>query len=100
MERCKIKPAYHRSPAERLGAWLGDRFLRLLATALACIAIWFLIGWIVEGPFNLVAQGTAWGETETAPFSAAAPAVTAVRVTLCLFFGWFLMFRFRMARPH
>lgn len=98
MNRCKIKPAFTRSPAERAHAWIQEHLIRVLATAIACTIVWFLVDHVLIGVLNVLGEAAAWDSADAQKFSAASVFVIGTKIVISALCAWFLLFRFRFQK--
>lgn len=91
MERCKLRPAYDRSPAEKAGLWMQEHFLRLISATVSAVAFWFLFGWLIDCLLNFMATGGQ--EDAVKPYASGSPMMAAVRLVGCGLLAYWMLFR-------
>jgi len=83
-----IGPPYERSPAERVGRWIVDHFILLVAACIIAVVYCFIVDVTVGKFFNFLDTG---GHDELqGRFSTVDPRVTAVKAVGSIALIWFI----------
>ena len=62
--RKTIGPVYADYPARKVGAWFGDKLLKIISSV-ACVAIWCGVYWVLLGVVNFNKNTFLEGATQT-----------------------------------